>query len=86
MLSFIYRSPKKDEMYLYLPAKDDFAALDEDFMRVFGEPEFVMMIDLTKREKLARVDINRVKQGLVDNGYYLQLPPNPLKQADTKHG
>jgi len=77
MISFVYRSPKKDEMYLYLAEKDGFEALDESLKRVFGTPEFVMVVDLGKRDKLARVDIERVKQELTDSGFYLQLPPKP---------
>lgn len=82
MLSFIYRSPKKDEMYLYLSAKDQFDDLDEALMKMFGTPEFVMMVNLAKRNQLARVDIRKVKAELQDKGYYLQMPPlpNPLNE------
>ena len=77
MISFIYRSPKKAEMYLYLKKKDGFDDLDEGLKKVFGAPEFVMMLNLDKRDRLARVDIERVKEELSENGFYLQLPPNP---------
>lgn len=77
MIAFVFRSPKKDEMYLYLSDKEGFDALDDQLKRVFGTPEFVMVIDLAKRDKLARVDIERVRSELSDNGFYLQLPPKP---------
>ena len=66
-------------MYLYLSEKDGFETLDEGLKRVFGQPEFVMVLDLKKRDKLARVDLPRVIEELQDKGYYLQMPPQPHK-------
>jgi len=77
MIVHVFRSPKKAEMYLYLLEKDGFSELDEQLQRTFGEPEFVMVINLSKRSKLARADINKVKEELTDKGYYLQMPPKP---------
>ena len=77
MITYIFRSPKKDEMYLYLSDKDGFNDLDETLQKTFGEAEFVMMINLAKRNKLARVDINKVKESITEKGYYLQMPPRP---------
>ena len=79
MISYIFRSVKKDEMYLYLLQKDGFDSLNDQLRSVFGKPEFVMMINLDKRAKLARVDINHVKEQLSENGYFLQMPPTPEK-------
>ncbi len=42
-----------------------------------------MMLPLDGRKKLANADLEKVKQALKDQGYYLQLPPPPenlLKQ------
>lgn len=75
MLASVYRSNKKDEMYLYIPRKDDFSEVPEALMKVFGKPEFALQINLAKRDKLSRVDINEVKQKLAEEGFYLQMPP-----------
>lgn len=86
MITYIFRSPKKDEMYLYLLDKEGFTDLDEALQKTFGEADFVMMVNLAKRDKLARVDIDKVKTELAENGYYLQMPPRPellqVKQND----
>jgi len=40
-------------------------------------------LPLDGRKKLANADLEKVKQALVDQGYYLQIPPPPenlLKQ------
>ncbi len=75
MICFIYRSPKKDQMYLYIREKDCFDDIPEQLLVAFGEPEFSMVVDLTTREKLSRVDINAVRSNLSTEGYYLQMPP-----------
>lgn len=82
MLSYIYRSPKKEEMYLYLLDKDGFEELEDSLQKVFGTPEFVMVLNLDKRDTLARVDIQAVREALSDQGYYLQMPPRPEDLAD----
>ena len=75
MLASIYRSNKKEEMYLYVSIKDDFSMVPESLMKVFGKPEFSLQLNLAKRDKLSRVDINDVREKLESEGYYLQLPP-----------
>ena len=75
MLASVYRSTKKEEMYLYVPVKDDFSQVPEALLTVFGRPEFALQINLAKREKLSRVDIEEVREKLNEDGFYLQMPP-----------
>ncbi|MBV1908952.1 MAG: YcgL domain-containing protein [Kangiellaceae bacterium] len=75
MLASIYRSNLKDQMYLYIAKKDDFSMVPEQLLKVFGNPEFSLQLNLAKRSKLARVDVAEVKKALDEDGYYLQLPP-----------
>lgn len=75
MLASVYRSNKKDDMYLYLSVKDDFSKVPEALLKIFGIPEFSLQINLAKRVKLSRVDINEVKSKLADEGFFLQMPP-----------
>lgn len=75
MLCFIYRSSKKEDTYLYLAKKDDFAQVPEPLMQSFGLAHFVIILDLSKKKRLALADINKVKEDLVNKGFYLQLPP-----------
>ncbi len=83
MISFIYRSPKRAEMYLYTVKRDDFSVLPEELLQVFGVPEFSMVVNLEKRDSLARVNIETVKNELLKNGYYLQMPPTVLVDQNT---
>ncbi|PCJ48125.1 MAG: hypothetical protein COA74_09655 [Gammaproteobacteria bacterium] len=82
MICYIYRSIKKTEMYLYTLTRDDFSNIPEGLIKAFGTPEFSMVINLTKRDKLARVDIALVKQHLEKDGFYLQMPPTILNDQN----
>ncbi len=81
---WIYKSSKKDEMYLYLAREDDFEAVPELLMARFGKPSLVMELELDEQRRLARADVTRVMSQLSEEGYYLQMPPR-LK-PDIYHG
>ena len=71
----VVRSSLKDFTYLYLLAGQDFDDLPDTLRDVFGQPEFVMELELTAERKLAYSDIKQVMQNLSEQGYHLQLPP-----------
>lgn len=73
---WIYKSPVKDEMYLYVAAEDGFDSVPEPLLRRFGKPVFVMELKLHERHKLARADVTRVMSNLKDQGFHLQMPPD----------
>lgn len=82
VLCAIYKSNKKTSTYLYISQKDQFDSVPESLLSQFGQPIFVMMLDLCKREKLAQANIDKVKASLLLDGYFLQLPP-PLEGSIT---
>lgn len=84
MLCVIYRSPKRDQTYLYVEKKDDFSRVPEDLMKSFGTPQLAMVISLDGREKLASADIEKVKEALKEEGFYLQFPP-PVENLLNLH-
>ncbi len=71
----IYRSKRKQGMYLYVPRKKDLAELPEALMQLFGTPEMAMDLVLTQERTLAREDIHTVLANLEAQGYHLQMPP-----------
>jgi len=75
MFCVIYRSPNREQTYLYVGKKDDFSRVPEALLRGFGKPQLAMVLTLDKRDRLANADINKVKQALSEQGYYLQMPP-----------
>jgi uncharacterized protein YcgL (UPF0745 family) len=81
---WVYRSPRKQEMYIYLAREDGFDALPNGLRESFGEPILVIELELSPDRKLAREDVGRVMSNLRDQGFHLQMPPN-LK-PDMYHG
>ena len=80
---WIYRCDKKDEMYLYLAAKDDFACLPDNIRAMLGQLELTMDLELHSGRKLARVDVNDVLADLTERGFHIQLPPNRDERWDA---
>jgi hypothetical protein len=72
---WIYRSSRKEEMYLYLATEDGFEEVPRELLDRFGKPEFVLTLKLTQNRKLARAEAATVIAALRQQGYYLQLPP-----------
>jgi len=86
LLASVYRSKVKDQMYLYINTKDDFSKVPEKLLKMFGMPEFALQLNLTKRKKLARVELTEVKKALTEQGYFLQMPPSIHEnKADINH-
>jgi uncharacterized protein YcgL (UPF0745 family) len=72
----VLKSSNKEFTYIYLLASHDFDDLPVALRKVFGEPEFVMELDLSPERKLAFEDVKQVMQNLAEEGYHLQLPPH----------
>jgi uncharacterized protein len=83
MQCYIYKSLKKDELYLYLAKKDDFAQLPEALYKSFGRLEFVMELELNANRKLARENSKKVIASLRDKGFFVQMPPTLINNALT---
>lgn len=70
----VYRCARQGEMYLYVRADLSADSLPQALLRITGRLTQVMELDLSKR-RLARVDVDKVRQALHEPGYYLQMPP-----------
>ena len=80
MQCFIYKSLKKDYLYLYIPDKDDFSTVPDVLLNHFGKMEFVMDLELSSECKLAREDAGKVIESLKNQGFFVQLPPQKETQ------
>jgi uncharacterized protein len=54
---WIYKSPRKDEMYLCLAAEDGFGAVPPALIERFGTPRLVIRLDLHPDRSLALEDV-----------------------------
>ena len=78
MYCFIYKSLKKEHLYLYVDKKDDFSRVPEALFKSFGGMAFVMELELTPERKLAREDVEKVRASLKEKGFFVQMPPTKV--------
>ena len=71
----IYRSPRKNEMYLYVLKSDALERVPVELLSAFGKPQHAFDLVLTPERTLAREDIHTVLSNLEKQGYHLQMPP-----------
>jgi|TARA_B110000259_G_C13923854_1_gene365945 uncharacterized protein YcgL (UPF0745 family) len=71
----IYRSKKKDEMYLYVDKTKALSLVPEGLLAMFGKPEHRMDMLLTADKKLAKASGADILSDIEAKGYYLQMPP-----------
>lgn len=76
----VYKSPKKVELYLYVPKEDGLDKLPDEVLVIFGEPTHVLDLILTPEKKLARVQTVEVLQALNSRGYFMQMPPHEIEK------
>lgn len=75
VLCEIFKSPRKDEMYLYVDKRQGLSDVPELLLERFGKPRAVMTMLLTPDKSLARAKAADVIAAIEDKGFYLQMPP-----------
>ncbi len=75
--SDIYRSSKREDLYLYVVQGAGLTKVPPELQQVFGNATLAMTLELTPERKLARADVNSVLDALREQGFYLQVPPLP---------
>jgi hypothetical protein len=85
MKTFIYKSRKKDELYLYITEKDNFTKVPQALYDSMGkEPIFVMELDLSPEKPLARENVETVINNLETQGFHVQMPPQTQNLMNFK--
>lgn len=82
----IYKSSKKENMYLYLArpgypddeAQAAFECVPAVLLQAFGRASFVMHLQLDPQRKLAQVSTLSVLEALERQGFFVQMPPEGL--------
>lgn len=75
LICSIYKSPRKDGMYLYVEKRDALKRVPEGLIAAFGTPQLAFEMVLTPERQLAREDITKVLANIKEQGYHLQMPP-----------
>jgi Uncharacterized protein conserved in bacteria len=75
-----FKSPKKEELYLFVPKEDGLEKLPNELLVMFGEPTHVIDFELTAERKMARVDAEEVRLSIESKGYFMQMPPSEVEK------
>ncbi|ACR11747.1 conserved hypothetical protein [Teredinibacter turnerae T7901] len=78
----IYRSARKEGMYLYVRKGYDLEQLPAALLSQFGRAEHAMGMLLTAQKKLARADAQAVMAAIEAQNFYLQMPPAASAEDD----
>ncbi len=73
----IYRSKKKEGAYVYIEQGKALDELPEALLKQCGVLELSLTMVLTPDKKLANANARNVLAALKENGFYLQMPPQP---------
>ena len=74
----VLRSRKRGETYLYLAAETDYNSLPDALQQQFGEAEEFLRFELSEQRHLAIADTKTVLSALAEQGFYLQMPVDPV--------
>ncbi|WP_069383909.1 YcgL domain-containing protein [Halomonas caseinilytica] len=75
LLCEVFKSPRKEEMYLFVDKTQGLAEVPDALLERFGEPRSAMTLLLTPDKQLARTTGSAIMAAIQEKGYYLQLPP-----------
>lgn len=75
MRCVIYKGERKRDTYLYVEREDEFARVPPALLAMLGRLQRVMSLELVEGRSLAQADAEQVRQSLMQQGYYLQMPP-----------
>lgn len=75
LICSIYRSQRKEGMYLYVQKSDGLDKVPEQLKGLFGPAELAMTMLMSEKKPLARVDVKNVIDAIRSQGFFLQMPP-----------
>ncbi|WP_392561679.1 YcgL domain-containing protein [Orbus sturtevantii] len=73
MLCYIYRSPKKENSYLYIAKENDFSNVPDILMNVFGKPIFAMKVLLDGKRQFTAGTSQEIENKIKSDGFFLQM-------------
>ncbi|HSG88893.1 MAG TPA: YcgL domain-containing protein [Pseudomonadales bacterium] len=71
----VFRSSRKEGMYLIVDRAEGLARLPEALLGRFGRPEPSLTFMLTPERPMARAEAPVVLKAIAEQGYWLQMPP-----------
>lgn len=81
---YIYRPVRQDGRYLYIDNRNNFSKVPDKLLDLLGELVFVIKLNIYTGMVLANANPDNVLNCLLDQGYYLQLPPPNIMNFQQK--
>ncbi|EWH00130.1 YcgL domain-containing protein [Halomonas sp. BC04] len=75
LLCEIFKSSRKEEMYLYVDKRQGLKEVPEALLERFGKPVPTLTLILTPDKPMARAKASDVIAAIREQGYYFQMPP-----------
>lgn len=75
LLCAVYKSSKREGMYLYVDKVVGLKMVPEALLEIFGRPVHAMDMPLKAGRNLAQVTGEKLREELASKGFYLQMPP-----------
>ncbi|MCW4152357.1 MULTISPECIES: YcgL domain-containing protein [Halomonadaceae] len=85
LLCEIFKSSRKEEMYLYVDKRQGLTHVPEPLLTSFGKPQALLTMILTADKKLARASAADIIEAIDSQGFYLQMPPGNETNLLTEH-
>ena len=79
----VFKTARRPDTFLFLPEGLPIGEWPDGLEQVFMSAEKVLSLTLTADQPLAAQSATLVMEGIVDRGYFLQLPPHPSPSSDT---
>jgi len=75
LLCEVFKSARREQMYLYVDKRQGLDAVPAALLERFGRPLPAMTLILTPAKSLGRAKATEVMAAIRDKGFYLQMPP-----------
>lgn len=75
----IYKSPKKEGMYIYLNKASSIDEIPKALLELFGAPVLVTHMIVEEDKKFSKFEAKELLASVKEKGFYLQMP-DPLPE------
>ncbi|WP_290784964.1 YcgL domain-containing protein [Halomonas sp.] len=75
LLCEVFKSPRMEEMYLYVDKREGLTRVPEPLLERFGKPKPAITLILTPGKRMGRAQAADVMAAIREKGFYLQMPP-----------
>ncbi len=86
LLCEVFKSPVRDETYLYVSKREGLERVPAALLKTFGRPQSVLTMLLSQTRRLAREDPVTVLANIRARGFHLQVAPPPPNLLEEFRG